>query len=194
MNSRSIRLSALSQLQYGDPKGYLESLALLEAEVSASDLPLTVKHLRTNRLKSERERRDAAIFCIGMSQALNSKVRFSLIEAQDYDFVATWQSSDTRHFCPIQLKELVSHELNPTASIQAVLRGLLKYVDSDDLTVVIKIGRNKRFEPSELHLPSQLSIAALWIFGSLTEDQTEWALWGNFVQGSSDGIKFRIPR
>lgn len=194
MDRNSVRLRAYSKLAYGDPKGFLEALTPLDAAVSVSDLPATVKHLRTNQLKADRERRDAAIFCLGMSQALNTEVRFSPTEAQDYDFVATWEMDDVRHFCPVQLKEFVSSELNPKATMHAVLSGLSKYADSGDITVAIKIGRNFRFEPSELQLPSELSIAALWVYGAIAQDQSEWALWGDFVRGSSDGMKFEIPR
>jgi hypothetical protein len=194
MVGNSIRLKEYSKLAFGDPKGFLEALAPLDVAVSASDLPSTVKHLRTNFLKAERERRDAAIFCMGMSQVLDTEVRFSPTEDQDYDFVATWEMEDIRHFCPVQLKEFVSSELNPKATIQAVLSSLSKYTDSADITVAIKLGRNFRFEPSDLQLPTELSIAAVWVYGSITENQSEWALWGDFVQGSIDGIKFRIPR
>lgn len=194
MDVSSIRLKAFSKLAYGDPRGYLEELALLDAAVSVSDLPSNVKHLRTNPQKPDRERRDAAIFCLGMSKALNTEVRFLQTEKQDYDFVVTWEMDYTRHFCPIQLKEFVSSELNPKATIQDVLSSLSKYTDSTDITVAIKLGRNFRFEPSDLQIPSELSIAAIWVYGALTENQFEWALWGDFVQGSTDGIKFQIPR
>ncbi len=195
MDSNSIRLRALSQLQYGDPKGYLESLALLEAEVSASDLPLTVKHLRTNLLKPDRERRDAAIFCMGMSQALNTEVRFSPTEDQDHDFVTTWQSEGIQHYCPVQLKELVSHDLNRDQSIRDIVNKLSKYGDSKSLTVAVKLNRIGTFEPSSMQITQNLSIGALWFFGSLTEDQSNWGLWGDFAKDRVDqGIVFQIPR
>lgn len=194
MDGNSVQLRAYSKLAYGSPRGFLEALTPLDAAISMSDLPSTVKHLRTNLLKYDRERRDAAIFCLGMSQVLSTEVRFSPTEAQDYDFVATWEMDDSRHFCPIQLKEFVSSELNPKATIQAVVSGLSKYADSADITVAIKLGRNFQFEPVDLQLPSKLSIAALWVYGAIAPDQSEWALWGDFIQGFTQGIKFKIPR
>lgn len=194
MKNNDARLRGYSKLEYGDPRGFLEALTPLDAAVSVSDLPSTVKHLRTNRLKAARECRDAAIFCLGMSQVLNTEVRFSPTEAQDYDFVATWELNNTRYFCPIQLKEFVSSELNSKATIQAVLNSLSKYADSTDITVAIKIGRDITFEPNDLRIPSELSIAAIWVYGAIAPDQLEWALWGDFTRGSTDGIKFQIPR
>jgi hypothetical protein len=194
MSNDSIKIRNFRQLKYADPKGFLEALAPVDAVVSASDLPSPIKHLRTNRLKASRERRDAAIFCVGMSESLNAEVRFSSTEEQDYDFVATWEINDTRHFCPIQLKEFVSSELNPKATVHAVIEDLSKYVDSPDITFAIKLGRNFRFEPSDLQLPPELSITALWVYGAIAQDQSEWTLWGNFVQGSPEAIKFKIPR
>lgn len=194
MQNNRVHLRAYSKLKYGDPRDFLEALAPLDAAVSVSDLPPPVKRLRTNILKANRERRDAAIFCLGMSQVLNTPVRFSPTEAQDYDFVATWEMDDVRHFCPIQLKEFVSSELNPKATMQSVLSGLSRYADSGDITVAIKIGRDFRFEPIELKVPSELSIAALWVYGAIAQDQSEWGLWGDFVRESTDGIRFQIPR
>jgi hypothetical protein len=194
MRNNDASLRGYSKLEYGDPRGFLEALAPFDAAVSASDLPSNLKHLRTNELKASRECRDAAIFCLGMSQVLNTDVRFSPSEAQDYDFVATWEVNEIRHFCPIQLKEFVSSELNSKATIQAVLSSLSKYADSSDITVAIKIGRNVHFEPSDLQVPSGLSIAAIWVYGAITPDQLEWALWGDFTQGSTEGIIFHIPR
>jgi hypothetical protein len=52
MDDNVIRLRECAKLIYGDPKGFLEALVLLEAEVSVSDLPSKVKHLRIHSLKS----------------------------------------------------------------------------------------------------------------------------------------------
>jgi hypothetical protein len=194
MANSSVRLRGYSKLEYGDPRRFLEALAPLDAAVSVSDLPPTAKHLRTSLLKADRESRDAAIFCLGMSQVLNTEVRFSPTEAQDYDFVATWEVDDIQHFCPIQLKEFVSSELNPKATIQAVIDSLSKYADSADITVAIKLGRNFCFEPTDLCLPAEFSIGALWVYGAIAPDQSEWALWGDFTRRSTAGIKFHIPR
>jgi hypothetical protein len=195
MGPDSIKMRAFSKLEYGDPKGFLEELSPVDAAVSFSNLAPRVKHLRTNSLKPDRERRDAAIFCIGMEELMNTFVRFSPVEEQDYDFVATWESKNERIYCPVQLKELVSSELNCTQSMQDVLSGLSKYTDSIDLTVAIKFSRVAKFDPTTLQIPHDLRIAGLWVFGAISQDQSNWGLWGDFAAGKvTQGIKFQIPR
>lgn len=195
MASNGIRLRSFSNLKYGDPKGFLTALHPLDVAVSWSSLSPRVRNLRTNSLKAAREHRDAAIFCVGMSQALGSEVRFAPGEKQDYDFVATWADPQTQHFAPVQLKELVTAELNPETALSSLLEKLTKYTDSDDLTVVIKLNRPDRFEPSQVKIPSGLSLGGIWIFGAITPDQSKWGLWGDFMLGSVDqGIAFEIPR
>lgn len=194
MKGNDLRLRQFSKFEYGDPLGFLEALRPLDAAVSASNLPDKIKSLRTNLLKPKRELRDAAIFCLGMSTVLGVPVRFSPVEDQDFDFATTWSSDGVRHYCPIQLKEVVSEQLNKTVSVQTVVDALAKYADSDDLTVAIKLGRNCRFEPDELKIHRKLAVGALWVFGAISEDQTQWALWGDFVRGSMDGTRFQIPR
>jgi hypothetical protein len=192
----NIRLNRFAQLQYGDPRGFLVKLRKLEIEVSGTSLPEPIRTLRTQKLKPEREKRDAAIFCVGISERIGCEVRFAPIEDQDFDFVATWLDANAKwHFCPVQLKEVVPPHLNPGAPIQAALDGLSRYADSADLTVVIKLNRPARFDPAALNLPANLKIGRLWIFGSLSEDQSEWALWGDFLDktGTPLGTRFSYP-
>ncbi len=79
--------------------------------------------------------------------------------------------------------------------MQAVLDVLSKYTDSADLTVVIKLNRPEKFDPSTLNLPTNLRIGGLWIFGSLSADQSEFGLWGDLL-GKVDahlGTRFQCP-
>lgn len=195
MTPSRIRQRSYSKLTFGDPKGFLTALHPLEVAVSMTNLPPRVKNLRTNSLKSQRERIDAAIFCVGMSQALGLEVRFSMVEEQDHDFVATWSDSQTQHFVPVQLKELVAAELNPEASITSLFGKLTQYADCDDLAVAIKWNRPARFEPSQVEVPSGVRVGEIWIFAAIAPDQSKWGLWGDFVRGGvENGIVFEIPR
>lgn len=176
------RLRHFGKLKYVDPHGFLVELRKAEPNISLSDTPERIRTLRTNTLKDARERRDAALFCVGMSDVLETKVKFSPVEDQDYDFVATWLEDETQNFCPVQLKEVVPAHLNPNSSIEKVIGKLLKYNDSQDLQVAIKLNRIGKFDPAEIDLPAGLGIGGLWVFGACSEDQSTWALWGDFMR------------
>jgi hypothetical protein len=177
-------LRQFAQLEYGDPRGFLRQLREFENQLAASDTPRSLRNLRTNGLKVEREMRDGALFCVGISECIGADVRFAPFENQDFDFIATWPSSDidpVQNFCPVQLKEVAPPHLNPTSSIQGVLDGLTKYKNSRDLVVAIKLNRPEHFDPSQVRVPSDLQVGSIWIFGSISEDQSEWAIWGDFA-------------
>ena len=75
--------------------------------------------------------RDAAIFCVGMSERIGFDVRFAPVEDQDFDFIATWFDGEgMRNYCPVQLKEVAPPHLNAGATIRAVVDGLARYADS----------------------------------------------------------------
>lgn len=179
MDSAAQRSAA--KLVYKDPADYLVRLRSLEIEVALSNLPYKVKSLRTNDLKEARELRSAAIFCYGMGQRLGCETFFARGESQDYDFMARWDIGDKPHFAPVQLKEFVPEELNSQASLPSLIKSLTKYTDSKDLTVVIHLNRQIRFEPVDIQCAS-LNIGELWVFGAATHDQSEWNLWGNFIK------------
>jgi hypothetical protein len=189
-----LRLRQFAKLEYGDPRGFLIHLRKFEIELSASDTPKSLRNLRTNGLKGEREMRDAALFCVGISECIGSDVRFAPFENQDFDFIATWPSSDiepVQNFCPIQLKEVAPPHLNPNSSVQGILNNLRKYKNSKDLAVAIKLNRPDRFDPSEVLVPSDLQVGSIWIFGSISEDQSEWAIWGDFANDVAEPVSCR---
>jgi hypothetical protein len=175
------RARAFTNLKYAVPRSLLLELRRLEL-LLPSDVSPSVRNLRTNQLKPLRELREAALFCYGWEQIDGQALGVALVEAQDYDAVATWQSDTELHFAPIQIKEVVPENLNPTMTVQDVINGLQKYVDSDDLTVVIHLNRTvSGFAPLELVIPP-LKIGALWILAAVTADQSRWFLWGNFLE------------
>jgi hypothetical protein len=178
-------------LTYRDPGPFLVRLRELEILVAESDLPERLKALRTNELKSMRELREAAIFCYGMGQRIGRTVYLAPGESQDYDFIASWVVGEEQHFAPVQLKEVVPVAINPNASLPSVVSGLVKYVDSKHLTVVVHLNRQAHFDPSQFVVPP-LSIAALWIFGAVAPDQSAWGLWGNFTE-TAVGTRFEYP-
>jgi hypothetical protein len=191
-----LRTRQFATLKYGDPLGYLVELRNVELQVVASSTPERVRSLRTQGLKPEREMRDAAIFCVGMSERIGFDVLFAPFEDQDFDFVATWTDGQgTTKFCPVQLKEVVPPHLNSGATIQAVVDGLAHYSDSADVTFAIKFNQQGQFDPAALIIPGNLQIGGLWIFGALSPDQSELVLLGDFLgkEGAPFGTKFSYP-
>ncbi len=175
------RTRAFLDLTYHDPRQVLVELRKIEKSLARSDLPPAVRRLRTNELKPIRELREACLFCYGWSQIDGQHLHVAHAEAHDYDAVATWIVGDTPHFAPIQIKEVVPHDLNPSASVQEVVNGLQKYMDSAELTVVIHLNQVTPFSPMDLVIPP-LNIAALWVFAAINADASKWVMWGNFLE------------
>lgn len=185
------RLREIQNLEFQDPKHFLIELRKLECQLAASISDSRTRRLRTNKLKEWREARDAALFCYGMGQRIGQTVFLARGESQDYDFIAAWLVGDVQHFAPVQLKEVVPSDLNGTTSLKEIIDSLKKYGDSKDLTVAIRLNRQEHFDPQTVVVPP-LHIAALWVFGSISPDQSEWGLWGNFLE-KPEGSRFSYP-
>ncbi len=183
-------LKAFASLAYRDPVAVLRELRQIEMQIVDADLSPQVRNLRTNDLKHIREFRQAALFCYGMSLRIGHQVLFSPVESSDYDFVATWEIADVRHFAPVQLKELVPDHLNASATVQALVNGLSKY-SGDDLVVAVFLNRDGRFSLEDLMLPA-LRIAELWFVFSTTPSQQIWQLVGDAL-GVPEASSFCYP-
>jgi hypothetical protein len=184
-------LRAIQKLEFRDPEPFLVRLRQLEYELAASATTEKIRNLRTNKLKEWKELREAALFCYGMGKRIGQTVYVGRGESQDYDFVASWTTEGVQYLAPVQLKEVVPINLNPDASLQAIVDSLAKYADSEDLTIAIHLNQQMHFEPSELLIPP-LRIAALWVFGSISPDQSSWGLWGNFLE-APEGMHYEYP-
>lgn len=176
-----IRARKFGTYRYGDPRGFLVELRKLESSLGEYSMPDKVRRLRTNGLKPEREMRDAALFCVGISERFELQIRFAPVEDEDFDFVATWSADQSQHFCPVQLKEVAPHDLNPTSAIEDVLKSLSKYSAAHDLTVAVRLNRAVLFEPVSISVPENLRLGGLWVFGCVSPDQLKWAVWGDFM-------------
>ena len=190
-----IRERIFSSLEYGDPHRFLIELRKIEATLSDVSMPENVRRLRTNGLKQQREMRDAALLCVGISKRFGYQIRFAPTEDEDFDFVATWSTSDTRHICRVQLKEVAPEDLNPKSSIDDVLDSLAKYADPRDLTVAIRLNRTARFEPTSFAVPTNLAPGGLWVYGCVSKDHSKWAVWGDFVPANGGAFEtvFEYP-
>lgn len=176
-------LNKIRKMHAIDPAAVLRKLRKVEIPIAMSNHDSRVKALRTNYLKRDRENREACLFCYGMSVRLGHPIWFYPFEDSDFDFVAAWDEGDCRHYAPTQLKEVVPEELNSRASLQAVLDGIgAKYKTSNGLTVAIHLNQTGHFDPKNIVLPD-LKIAGLWIFGAISEDQSQWFVCGDVLTG-----------
>ncbi len=188
----SLRIRALQNLRFVDPRLFLVNLRQLEQEVSCSGSPGRIKTLRTNGLREAREQRQAALFCYGWGERLGQKVTFAAHEDQDFDFVALWEDGDVKKLVPVQLKEVVPKAVNANATLESLLDDLhIKYCDSSDLVIVIYLNQRVRFMP-EIDSFNRLKVASVWIFGAVTPDQSVWTLWGDF-KGACWSSQFSYP-
>jgi len=191
-----IRQRQFSKYEYGDPYGLLRKLRELEGSPELQVMPENVRRLRTNGLKAEREMRDAALFCVGMSERLGLPIRFAPVEESDFDFVAACYADEIWHFLPVQLKECVPEDRNANGSVDSILAATLrKYSDLSEITVALRFNRETRFEPEKLVLPDGIELGGLWVFGCVSADKSKWAIWGDFAARESApvGIVFDYP-
>ncbi len=164
-----------SQYTYYDPKTVLPTLQRLRLMTSASDLPSKVKSWRTHGLQPERESLDTAVFCYLMGQSLSLDIQFSRTEESDYDSIFTWATEEERCFAPVQMKELVPTETNPSANIEKILGSLKKYGDSGELIVGINLNREVSLDFRRLS-SKDLPVKEVWMFGATTSDRRTWTL------------------
>jgi hypothetical protein len=177
----AIRLNEWRKLKYADPAEDLRRLRQLEISLAGKTVEPAVLALRTNLLKPDAQRRQAALFTYGVSEALGLKMYYAPVESSDYDFVTLTETPDAGVFTPVQLKELVPEDLNPVASLNNLLDGLTKYSSSRDLVVAVYLNRRVRLEFEQLRVPA-LSVAEVWLYGAMAEDQSRWLLYGNVLQ------------
>ena len=188
----AIRLRELQRREYRDPVPFLKNLRQIEPEIYARVADPEVRQLRTNDLREWREARLGALFCHGMSVRTGQKFMLSKGEYEDADCVASWVVEGEQHFAPIQIKEVVPESRNEQATLEAVLVTLQKYSGRDDLTVLVHLNRRIHFNPLEVAVPSGLRLAALWVMACIKPRQSDWALWGNFME-TAEGSSFAYP-
>ena len=166
----NIILREWKKLKYHDPEIVLSEFRKIEENYFQIPLPQNVRNLRTHNLKNDREGREAALFCIGLSKYMGRKVIFSPTESSDYDFVVCWVEEDTMNYTGVQLKELVPEHLNPAAELNDLISGLERYKDSSNLIVAIHLNRRIQLDINTLTIP-KLNLAGLFLFGAASEDQ-----------------------
>lgn len=179
------------EFDYFDSRDTLVRLGSIQKSLVGVPIEDRVLRLRTRLLRSDHERRQAALFCYGLSCHLDRPVAFAHIEDQDFDCVATWVEAGVTQFPAIQLKELPPGYLNPHTSLEVEIAKLSKYVAGSDLFVAFYLNREFHLDLSELKIP-KLPIAGLWLFGGIDPYQTRWMLWGDLL-GELKSTEFQYP-
>lgn len=187
------RTRKIEQYEYKDAAAFLRSLWEIDAAISASGLDYKVRSLHTRKLRKSHERRQAALFTVGMASRIPSfQFGFACVEDQDYDAVVRWHKDNEINYTPIQLKEFVPERINPKATLEKLLKDLRKYTSSPDLVVVVFLNRRFKLDITTLP-PIELNLAGLYFLGAATAEKTEWLLIGDMLNSPSI-TRFQHPR
>ena len=167
--------------EFFDPEGILQEVARSRVGfIPDQGRAPGWQNLRSNELNQERQWLDAAVFTLGVREALGIDARLARHEDDDFDFLVTWPSDGEQNACPVQLKELVPNHLNPDAGLNQLIASLQRYSCPTDTIVAIKLNRTGRFDFNSLEVPA-LPFRQLWLFGSESADNSRWFLYGNVV-------------
>jgi hypothetical protein len=135
-----------------------------------------VRAFRTNELNKFREWRDAALFTYGVGLAQGTQVAYATEATDDYDFVTRSLEGTKVSFCPVQLKELVPANLNPTATLDGLLLGLKKYGRTQTVLAVLL---NRRGQVNLRRAWPAVPFAQLWFFCATSPGADKWMISGD---------------
>lgn len=168
-------------LKWRDPRTDLINLGKLYGQLLQQGIEATTDDLRARELKKYLEQKQAALFAYFISQArLQSPIAYAMSEEQDYDCVLWWKVEGKSRYAPVQLKEVVPPHVNPTASVEAELTKLGKYVTSDHTVIAVHLNQMGHVEYSSIKKP-KTSAAEIWLYAALAPDQSLWVLYGDLL-------------
>jgi len=185
-----MRTKVWSKLKYKKPKDWLIELNRIQKEIIPKVADERARKLRTNRLKWIRESRQAAILTYGMEQFTGRVINFALDE-DDHDFIARFIEDDVDTYVPVQLKELVPEDTNPTQTLDNLFDGLHHYSNQSDFTVGIYLSRNVVLDIEKIRLQGT-NFKEVWLFGACTSDLKKWFILGD-IQKEPQYFEFDYP-
>lgn len=182
MRPDPIKLRKWDSLSFRDAKTDLINLGKLQARLAEShETSREVANLRDRDLRQYLQWRQAALFChLVQATTGRASLAYTVVEDEDYDALACWIDGDTKHYVPIQLKEVVPQSRNPSASLEAELGKLSKYATSRETVVAVHVNRAGRLDFSSLK-PPKARVREIWLFGALSADQRSWFLYGDLL-------------
>ena len=178
-------------LEFIDPSPFLVKSNALVVGSGLFKLSDWRKLLYERRVRPIVEDRRCAIFCYGLSSATGARIRFAEFESADYDYVLFVEHNGQSNFVALQMKQLPSEHLNPSATIEQQIKKLKKYADSSNLVVAIHISRNVEIDVASLDL-AELPIGELWLFGQTSPES--WRILGNLRSDNPCSIQFTLPK
>ena len=114
-----------------------------------------------------------------MAAVTGRKVYFAPYEAADYDFVTSWVVDETRHYCPVQLKELPPADLTNRGSLEELQRSLQKYQQTDTVLALL-LNRPAQMSTADLRaIP--IPFAQVWLFWCASADHARWMIQGDLL-------------
>jgi hypothetical protein len=192
--SDQIRLREWSGLAFHDPEELIRKFNALESLVAGSSIQDSEKALRTSKLKIIRETRQAALFALGLRKwAGNASLEIAVTEDSDYDAVFRRRDNDLMNYTPIQLKEVVPQRWNKNASIDSILQKLVALQSSRDLVVGIHHTRATNDRNLEFTVPKGLYLAGIFVFGSVSNDRSEWMIAGDLTKDAPSIVNYSVP-
>ena len=162
----------------------------VEIQLAHTETPDLVRRLRTGKLKSDREARDALLFAQGMAGVVGAKVYVAPGEAEDCDFITRATVRDTTFFSCVQLKELVPDDLNPSQSLDSLIAEVAELPPSDTV-LAIRLNRRGRIDYAKL-AAVRVPFAELWYLWAASQDSNAWCLFGN-AMGQPALYDFQYP-
>lgn len=170
-----------SALEWRNPQLDLYALGILQAKLEATGIFPTTDSLRQRQMREHLERKQAALFAFFVSHSvLRSPVQYALYEDEDFDCLIQWIADGKKYCAQVQLKEVVPPNVNPTATLDAELLKLGKYITSSHSIIAIHLNQTGWVNYSAIKKP-EAAVGEIWLYSSITADQSRWFLYGDLL-------------
>ena len=179
------------KLEYLDPGEVLIRLAKIEDRLVGGEAEERPAAGPAHAGGSYGARRQAALFCYGMSCLIGSPVAYAPVRTGEFDCIARWMIGHKPHFMPVKLKEFLPGDEDPIGLLGTEFAVTPEDDPDPQLCVAIYLNRQLRLDLAALDR-SKLAIAELWAFGAVVPDKSRWMLWGNLLS-SPTTIEFAYP-
>ncbi len=173
---RSVEENEWASLEYWNPEILLTRLFPLKVISQSRNQPKRIRHWNAQPLKKYKEQEQAALFCYCVNELGRVGEPFEVAMAPrrdaDYDCVIRQKGTEGHfEFRPVQLKEWVPQEVNPTATLQGLLEELrTRYPVSKRLLVAVFINRDVVFDLSQVRI-QPLTVEQVWLYRLKQENQ-----------------------